>query len=178
LIQQRGIQFSDSSQNSSFARQFFRISSPIKPAEFKRLPQQDRKKLGNDYVYAAFEACIEGALLTPVGFGQIDALQLIYDLAEQYSEKCVKLFNELRRQKPEVKERCAGISFMDDEVYPGVQAADLVACCSRASATRDTNPPEPIVDEIVKKLEGQQQIKKTVLYNLQAGGLGTGTIES
>lgn len=66
-----------------------RVATPIVTAEFKALPQTEREKLGGDPQYGAFEACILGTL-----YPRRDTdVHLVFDLSEQYSEKCVSLFH-------------------------------------------------------------------------------------
>lgn len=93
------------------------LASPLSRStteEFLKLPQQKREILRNDPYYAAFEACIKGAL----DVREDTQLHIVCDLAEQYSEECVSVFQQLRRMDERVKRRCLGIAFSDDDYYP------------------------------------------------------------
>jgi len=160
-----------------YSSPIMRVSSPILTESFRELPHAFRAKLGNDPVYAGFESCVEGALQLPTeGDVQLN-IHIFYDLAEEYSEKCVKLFHKLRKNKLHVKTHCVGISFVDDKVYAPVQAADMVAYCSRAYARRDAISLPPIIENISERLASQCRTEKTVLYRIEDGGISHGNIE-
>ena len=91
-------------------------------ADFKTLPQEQRKRLGNDIHYTAFEGCFQAI----AGLFPHAALHIICDLSEEYAEGCVRLFHKLRNKNASAKMRCVGISFFDDSRFAGLQAADLV----------------------------------------------------
>jgi hypothetical protein len=102
----------------------------------------------------------------------------VCDLSTDYSEKCVKAFHKIRYGNAEVKSRCVGIGFADDEVQTGLQFADLVAYCARAEALRDAGikAPHPLVEEIITLFRTQDIEKNEVEYRLQGNGLGDGKI--
>jgi hypothetical protein len=142
---------------------------------FKALSQSTRKKMGNDPYYAGFETCIIGALQSRVDI----LLHIVCDLAEQYSEKCVAAFHKMRRLRPDIKARCVGIAFADDENHAGLQAADLIAYCARAEVlAKNDNEPAPIVREIIEMFNAQDQSEHAVVYRVEGKGLGDGEFES
>jgi len=104
-------------------------------------------------------------------------VHLVFDLSEQYSEKCVSLFHKLRRTKAEVKKRCLGLAFADDEVHAGLQIADMIAYCSRADAMRSIRTPVPIVEELISLFNSQDIEVGAVSYRLGGMGLGHGELE-
>ena len=106
----------------SFARlvsEVPRFSAPIPVVEFRRLIASQREKLWKDPQYCGFEVAVKGVL----GSYPNNTLHMVCDLSEQYSEKCVTLYNNLRRNDPEVKARCVALTFADDKAYPSLQAA-------------------------------------------------------
>ncbi len=150
------------------------MSSPMTSSEFKTLPALQRQKLGNDIYYCGFEAVVMGTLHHAPNL----VLHVICDLSEEYSEKCIKLFNKLRQKNESVKARCFGISFADDERHSGLQAADMIAYCSRADSLRFLRPPEPIVEEIIAILsEGGTELD-SYLFRADSDGLGHGELEN
>src|ERR1035437_1760672 len=146
------------------------ISSPMTSAQFKALPPEQRRRLWNDPQYCGFEACIAGILKD----SQDTALHVVCDLSEQYSEKCITLFNKLRSRNRVVKERCFGISFADDEHHAGLQAADLIAYCARADHQRAARPPEPIVDALISTLTSHGGEGGWFVYRADGAGIGHG----
>lgn len=151
-----------------------RIVSPITRGSFISLSQDFRKRMGNDPHYAGFEACVIGALRSRLDVG----LFINCDLSEEYSEKIIKLFHRLRRLNPDVKDRCVGIGFADDEVNGPLQAADMIAYCARAHAIRDSVPPQLIVAELIELLRSQGVEEHSVLYEVNGKGLGEGRFEA
>jgi hypothetical protein len=142
-------------------------------AEFKALPQQDRKKLGNDPQYGGFETCIAGILSADRQLG----LHVVCDLAEEYSEKCVTLFHKLRLRNHIAKERCMGISFIDDEHHAGLQAADMIAYCSRAVHQCQLITPQPIVNDLKEILFAHPPTERWFVWDADGEGIGSGRIE-
>lgn len=154
-----------------------RVATPMEMTTldaFRKLPQADQKKLGNDPYYAGFESCIIGALHSRADI----LIHIVCDLAEQYSEKCVAAFHKMRRMRPLIKERCVAIAFADDERHTGLQAADLIAYCARAQVLSESGTkPAPIVQEIIDLFNTQDQSVHTVSYALGGTGLGDGELE-
>jgi hypothetical protein len=135
----------------------FRFACAPSAADFNTLPAEQRKRLGNDVHYAGFEGCFEAV----VGQYPHAALHIICDLSEEYSERCVKLFHKLRNKNASAKMRCFGISFLDDERHAGLQAADLIAYCVRA--THCGAATEAIVQNLHEMLLGKAK-RGGVLY--------------
>jgi hypothetical protein len=149
-----------------------RVASSLETATletFNALSSDEQKKFGGNPYYAAFEACILGAL-SP----RVDTLvHIVCDLAEEYSEKCVSAFHELRRLRSDIKNRCVGIAFADDERHAGLQVADFIAYCARAETLEKLGRVRaaPIVREIIDMFNTQDQTVHSVLYNLQGDWL-------
>lgn len=52
---------------------------------------------------------------------------LIFDDDEEYSVQCYRLYTQICNEKPEVKRLFSVFSAADDEIVPGLQAADVLA---------------------------------------------------
>lgn len=156
-----------------------RVASTLETATleaFKALGQNEQKKMGGNPYYGAFEACVLGALSPRVD----TLLHIVCDLAEEYSEKCVAAFHKMRRLRSDIKNRCVGIAFADDETHAGLQVADLIAYCARA-ATLDKlgrAPVVPIVREIIDMFNTQDQTEHSVMYRMEGPGIGSGELEN
>jgi hypothetical protein len=133
---------------------------------FVALSDEDKKRFWNSTYYPAFEACIVGCL----GHAGTE-LRMFCDLAEEYSERCVKLFNLVRKKHPEGKTRCVGISFCDDEVTPCLQMADMIAYCGRAVESLQCST-DPIVSELAKMLYSSDRKIGKVVFQSSSDGLG------
>jgi Protein of unknown function (DUF3800) len=145
-----------------------RIVSSMLTSTFNAFNQQFREKMGNDPVYAGFESSLMGILHSSPTI----EVHVVYDLSEEYSEKAIKLFHKLRRNKADFKERCNGISFADDELHAGLQAADMIAFCARAQTERHKKQPRPIVDRLIGILKTEDSVEMTTLYKIAGEGLG------
>lgn len=146
----------------------YRIAAALQSKAFKALSQQDRKKMRNDPHYAAVEGCISGALSRVPGY----SLHIFFDLSEQYSEECVRLFHLVRKDKQDAKARCVGVTFSDDTAHPGLQMADMVAYCARAYETRDLVRPTALVEELIARFNSQPLEVGVVLYKVSGKGIG------
>jgi hypothetical protein len=144
---------------------------------FHALPKKDQDKFGGNPYYAAFESCILGALDSRSDI----LLHTVCDLAEEYSEKCVKAFHKMRKRNSVVKNRAVGLAFSDDTWAPPLQLADMLAFCARAEALKmaGTKEPQPIVSELIEILQPPDAEEHHVLYRLQGelGGSGEGVLE-
>ena len=149
------------------------MSSPITTSEFKALPSHQQKKLGNDPQYCGFEACIVSTLSQAPNL----VLHAVCDLSEQYAERCITLFNTLRKRNETVKARCFALTFADDTRHSGLQAADMIAYCSRADHQRSTKTPVPIVEEIIGILNSHGGNTNWFVWKAGSEGLGHGEIE-
>jgi hypothetical protein len=150
-----------------------RVASPMTTAEFRALPETQRKRFGNDIVYCGFEACIQGML----NQGTNLALHIACDLSEEYAKKCLTLFNKLRARNEVIKSRCFAITFADDTQHLGLQAADMVAFCARAEKLAPTKPQESIIERIIDLFRSQRTEVGTFLYRADGPGLGYGELE-
>ena len=128
--------------------------------------KSEKERLWKNLYYPVFQGSVIGCL----GHANAD-IRLICDLAEEYSEGCVRLFQLLRKKRAEAKCHCFGIAFADDEVTPCLQMADMVAYCGRANETI-SRENDPIAVEIASMLYSSDRRKGTVRYRLSEEGLG------
>lgn len=149
------------------------ISAPMKRSDFVAMPLNQRGKFWQDLHYCGFEACLTG-VLHKVPRSRV---HVICDLSEQYAEKCLTLFNKIRNRDPLAKDRCTAITFADDEDLPTLQAADMIAFCSRADEMRDERAPEPITEELISILHTHDRQRGDLVYYADGDGLGHGEVE-
>lgn len=150
-----------------------RIASTIHTAEFIALPETDRRRLGNDPQYAAFEACVRGIWDLP----ERCLVHIVCDLSEEYSARTVALFHKLRRLNEVARLTCPLITFADDHLEPGLQMADMVAYCARAELLKATTPVPPIVERLIGIFGMADQKASTMYYRYGSLGLGHGELE-
>jgi hypothetical protein len=110
------------------------IVSPMSVLKFKSLSQTEQNSFGKNPQYMAFETCVRGMdRMTQPG----DIINLICDDEQQLAIGCYKLLNKLKARHAGLRKKIAGICFMNDEKYPPVQAADLLAYVSRTRIDSD-----------------------------------------
>ncbi len=100
---------------------------------FKSMSKNARAKLGNadDPYYVAFaRAMLE--LLRYVH--EDDRISVICDDDEDTAWDCYQHYRGIRRARADVRKRTISISFADDEHFPALQAADMVAFLARLEA--------------------------------------------
>ena len=137
-------------------RELLVLASPLDTATqetFNRLTVEQKKSLGGNPYDAAFEACILGALdQSPAEL----RLQVVCDLAEDYSKECVKAFSKMRMINSEIKAKTLGICFSDDTWNPPLQIADMLAYCERSKfleQKRNQPPSKPVVSQLMELLK-------------------------
>jgi len=96
--------------------------------KFCQQPQKEQERL-RDVVYCAFEGLIR-AIASDYQQNPDAKFQLVYDLSEEYSERCLKLFLRLRSQAV-YKQFFPVLTFADDQEFPPLQVADMLAYCRR-----------------------------------------------
>ena len=64
---------------------------------------------------------------------------LLCDDSEEYSSECLKVYRRFRKLEPGLASKIGSLCFVNDETYPPIQAADLMAFCRRREL--EGNPP-------------------------------------
>jgi hypothetical protein len=143
------------------------VASSMTKSQFDALSQSARKACGNDPAYAGFSGCIKQVL------GQTnenELLQICCDNSEEYSVKCLRLYQRMRVRDAEVKKRCVSLAFGEDEMFVGLQLADVHAYC-----VRRPDSGLPIVAKLRSIIEPQGY--KEVIFEHRTGEeLADGTI--
>ncbi len=141
----------------------------VSSAEFKALPDDQRKKLKDPH-YCTFEACMNRAIDLVV---QGEFLHVYCDSSENYAKECIGLYHKLRMRDPEFRKRCVAITFAEDEAFPPLQLADVVAYCVRKQKTDSSNLPR-VVRNILAIIQALGAVDDTLTYLLSGRGLGHG----
>lgn len=106
--------------------------------KFRSLPEFQRFGL-TDPAYMGFEACVNVAV-DQAQKNSRHVVDFYCDLSEQYSNKCVTLFNKIRVRRPDVKRVIRSITFADETQFPPLQLADMYAYCMRELESGSTKP--------------------------------------
>jgi len=109
----------------------FHVVFTMDTAKFNSLDHKTRITLKNP-IYAAFDGMIKALVAgTAQRRTPEDQFHLIYDLCDEYSERCLKLFDKIRTTHSPLKPLFPSLTFADDVDFPGLQAADIVAYCGK-----------------------------------------------
>jgi hypothetical protein len=103
----------------------------IDVAAFRDLPKRTRMVLGSldDPHYVMFLRTLTHLL----DYAPNDHVSLVCDDEEQTAEPCYKYYRRVKKVYPPA-ERLGGIGFADDEAFPVLQAADMMASLVRLEA--------------------------------------------
>ena len=97
--------------------------------EFRNMPNVCR--VYGDPYYLAFIHCIREAVSECIWPPEGGALGVVLDHNEKTERGCVELLREMRDKEPRTARYIASLCFVNDEAFPGVQAADMVLNLTR-----------------------------------------------
>lgn len=104
-------------------------ASSISMADYRALSDDTRARF-KDPLYCAFEADIK-SLVGGEGVEPLDRFNLLCDDSDEYSGDCLRVYRELRKLEPSLADKIGSLCFVNDQTYPPIQAADLIAFCRR-----------------------------------------------
>jgi hypothetical protein len=145
------------------------IGTAASTAEFHGRPERQKDGLFNNAMYGCIEGCIKAGLRAIPR----EPLQLCIDNSEEYAVKCIKVYHKLQSNHPEFRRRCHLIAFGEDERFPGLQIADMVAYCERARLSPELT--FPIVTEILSILSPTDPRNGTLTY-AEPNGIAKGKL--
>jgi len=148
------------------------VTAPCDTEGFKRLPVDQRKKLV-DPQYCGFEGCMK---IVIGGLSAEHDLHVVCDSTEEYSEKMLGLYLRMRRKDAQFKKRCIAITFAEDNMFPPLQLADIVAYCERHQRTTKPDEQHPLVRQIMKRIKADGSKTKELTYAADGPGLGSGVM--
>jgi hypothetical protein len=102
---------------------------------FNALSEEARRKLGSpdDPYYLAFVRAVTELVEYVQGD---DRIALVCDDDTDTAWDCYRHYRGIKRADPDVRIKTVSLAFADDESFPALQAADLVAYLSRREARR------------------------------------------
>jgi hypothetical protein len=122
--------------------------------EFKALPETRRRRYKDPFYYA-FDAGVLSLAKSP-SIGADDEISLICDDSDE-APKCFDAFRRLRREQQFIKDKVPVIAFGDDQVYPPLQAADLLAYMARAVRTKEAELWTDLAATVLSKFQDISQ---------------------
>jgi Protein of unknown function (DUF3800) len=111
------------------------VAVAVEVEAYKTWPYPSKKKIGgsDDPHYLSFMAAALGCAKF---VANEDRLALVCDDEQATAINCYKFYQRMRVVDPEVKGKLVAITFADDEKFPALQAADLLASLFRLDVLR------------------------------------------
>ncbi|MBI3408078.1 MAG: DUF3800 domain-containing protein [Planctomycetes bacterium] len=158
-------------------RTAFQSLSPMDVSHFRALPSDDQKRF-KDLVYAGFDALMTTLMTDAANFQKPEhRFHLIYDLSEEYSSQCLKHFNKLRRMHESYRQFFPSLTFADDQEFPPLQGADMVAYCRKEVFLKGADGCPGVVQKLIKIiLDSPRSSERSMRYG-HGAALGEGILE-
>jgi hypothetical protein len=110
------------------AKRLYNVGTvPYSASDFKALPEKEKRRY-RDPLYMCFESALKAMVHTAPAKHSI---HLCCDNSEEYSGKCLELYQQLRQRNPELKRRFRALTFAEEEDFAGLQLVDIFAYCQR-----------------------------------------------
>lgn len=93
----------------------------------KVLSEKSRRRIGGDAHIFVFRRIMKHIVDRLNFLDWPYATGLLFDDNEEYGRECHSLYNKARNHHPDWKKKFGSICFVDDELYPPMQAADVLA---------------------------------------------------
>lgn len=95
------------------------------------LSSTSKKRIGRDAHVFVFRRVMKHIVDRLGDIGWPYPTSLIFDDNRGYGSTCYELYSNARESRPEWRKKLGSICFVDDEIYPPVQAADMLAWLTR-----------------------------------------------
>lgn len=109
------------------------VGTVVDAASFRALPVEGEfRKQMQDPLYLGFFNCVMAGIEKITFFAGDHGLGIVLDDDEDYSLRCYQVLNAIRKQlDPKVRRHTNSICFANDDAFPALQAADMIAYESR-----------------------------------------------
>jgi hypothetical protein len=97
-----------------------------------------------------------------------DKISLICDDDEQTAWDCYSHYRAIRRVNESVKEKIVSLGFANDEYFPALQAADMVAFLSRLEAKKQFYRDEYLFRRLFRRLVAEQPVNRMQWFKMFA----------
>jgi len=119
------------------------VGAVVDAAYFRKIADADPdfKSLFKDTIYLALHTLVKQGIEKTEVVDKYSPISLVLDDDQEFSVMCYKLLQSMKRDNAKVKERIHSLAFVNDESFPGVQAADVVAYESRRLMVEEMKDP-------------------------------------
>jgi hypothetical protein len=129
--------------------------SVIDSAHLRKMPESPWKEGMRDPVFLGFHTLLMESLDKIDRINEELSVAIIVDDDPQYAKACYDLLNVLKDQFPRVRRRISAITFGNDEHYPALQMADMIAFEARSLMVRRMakidEPPSSIYTALTRR---------------------------
>lgn len=123
------------------------VGAVVDAAHFRHLCEIDSgfKERFRDPLYMALQMLVVRGIEKTEVIDKHSPIGIVIDEDEQFAMGCYEYINQLKRDIDKVRDRVHSVSFVKDDSFAGVQAADMIAFESRSlMVARKKNPDHPI----------------------------------
>lgn len=129
------------------------VGAVVDASHFRTMPDSNYKRVARDPLFLSLQLLVSESIERSETLSSNRApISLVIDDDQQYAMECYKWLNILRTTLPRVKERISGICFVKDDVYQGVQAADMLAYEARKQMVKNKKDPSAAPSELLHAL--------------------------
>jgi len=130
------------------------VGAVVDAGHFRKIAEADPdfKSLFKDTMYLALHTVVKQGIEKTEVLDRHSPISLVLDDDQEYSIMCYKLLQAMKRDDPKVKERIHSLAFVNDESFPGVQAADVAAYESRRLMVEEMKNPNTPPSQLLQLL--------------------------
>src|SRR6266853_187457 len=130
------------------------IGAVVDSRHFRFLAEQDSlfADLYKDPIHLSFHTFVMRGIEKTEVIDKHSSIGIVVDEDPEFSMGCYEQLNGLKQTFPKVQERIHAVSFVNDESYPGIQAADIVSYESRRSMVERITKPDAEPSELYRSL--------------------------
>lgn len=128
------------------------VGAVVDAAYFRSLPESKFKRANGTPIEMSFHTLIKMGIEKVEVIDRHSPIGLVLDDDAASYARYYEYLLALKSRHPKIKERVSSLCFVDDEAYPGVQAADMVAYDARDYRVRKKSNPEIDTPERLKFL--------------------------
>jgi hypothetical protein len=124
------------------------VGAVVDAKHFRSLADRDPlfKKAHRDPIHMAFHTFVMRGLDRTEIIDKHSPVGVVVDDDHEFSMNCYEQLETLKATFPRVKDRVHAISFVNDDSYPGIQAADMIAYETRRIMVERITKPDATSD--------------------------------
>lgn len=129
------------------------VGAVVDASHFRDMPDSAYKRAARDPIFLSEQLMIMESIDRADTISSHRApISLVIDDDQEFAMKCYEQLNILKSIFPQVKERICGICFVKDDMYQGVQAADMIAYEARKQMVERKKDPNSAPSELLLAL--------------------------